>query len=109
MNIKRVMSNALCLFWLTIVTPFFGVIPLLMMFGVSIGYGFLYRLEWNLLAIAWSIIYGEEAAPGVTHARPPFTELQFWIMIVISLSGTMLAVYYCFSSYSRRQQAKKLK
>jgi hypothetical protein len=105
---KSILLKIWCVFWLVFIMPFFGIIPFLLVLDVNIGYGILYRLEGDILRLAWSIFFGDPA-PGVTHTYPPITNVQYWVMIILVFTGSAFALYYCYLWLVQKHKTKKFR
>ena len=68
---REKLARAFCFLWLAVATPAYGVLPLIVILdanyseGLSIPF-FLYRLEGDLLRLAYSMFFGDPA-PDATH------------------------------------------
>ena len=68
---REKLSKAISILWLAIITPAYGVLPLLVVLDIGNDENidvpfFVHRLEGDLLRLAYSIFFGDPA-PDATH------------------------------------------
>jgi hypothetical protein len=87
--------KVLSVFWLAVVTPLFGILPLWCILNPGARSGALCNIERAFLLSVWTLIF-PDPAPGVSDVGPPLTERQGLIVIFIVLAIAALSLYYCF-------------
>ena len=81
----------LCLFWMSGIVPYFIVLPFLLVTGQAGRHRFLGLALLRQFFAFWR----EDPYPGIEDVGPGFTIEQWWAMITILLTATVLvAAYY---------------
>lgn len=89
---KSKLINTFKAFWLIVVTPVFGILPIL----AVLPFGFISRAAWQIsLAIARqiSVIFFGDSAPGVMDAGPPLTDFHLGVIGFTTFGIACLLIY----------------
>ncbi len=95
MILNNAVTKLVCMFWLTIVTPIFGILPIFIVLRLrpTVLIPFLH-LDLAILSDFWNLFYPDPAL-DVSDAGPPLSTNAWWLMITITLGVALLALY-CF-------------
>ncbi|MBL8195750.1 MAG: hypothetical protein JNM06_18305 [Blastocatellia bacterium] len=91
-----------CLFWLTVVTPLLGILPLLLMFPNFIPRTMFFLGLAYLRAIVCLFVIDPE--PGTSDVGPPLTELGFITMLTIVFGIAALSIRFLWKAWKSRTQ-----
>jgi len=89
---KRTWLKYFCILWLTVITPLFGILPLLIQLAIPTG-GFIY-LELAFLRAFWGM-FRPDPDPGTSDVGPNLTNQQWWAMISVTIALAIVALSYC--------------
>jgi hypothetical protein len=87
----RTRIRLVCTIWLFIITPVFGVIPLMATLGMRPP---LFKLELAILRGFWTVFINDPE-PGFEDTGLPLSEIGWWLMISITLGVAIIALVYC--------------
>ena len=100
--------KAFCILWLAIITPAYGVLPLLVELDIgnddSIDLPFfIHRLEGDLLRLAYSVFFGDPA-PNSTHVSHfnMLTDAQTWGLVLFVFTIAGVALWYLYRVFRVR-------
>ena len=105
---REKLARAFCFLWLAIVTPAYGVLPLIVMLDANFSEGlsipfFLYRLEGDLLRLPYSMFFGDPA-PGATHVSHynMLTNARTVVLVSCVFIIAAMAARYLYHAYRVR-------
>jgi len=105
---REKLSKAISILWLAIITPAYGVLPLLVVLDIGNDENidipfFIHRLEGDLLRLAYSIFFGDPA-PGVTHVSHynMLTDAQSWALVSFVFIVAAVAAWYLYRAFRVR-------
>ena len=100
--------RAFCILWLVIVTPAYGVLPLLVVLDIGDDenmdiHSDIHRLEGDLLRLAYSIFFGDPA-PNSTHVShyDMLTDAQTWGLVSFVFVIAGVASWYLYRAFRVR-------
>lgn len=97
---KRTWPKYFCILWLMVITPLFGILPLLIRLAIPTG-GLIY-LELEFLRAFWEM-FRPDPDPGTSDAGPNLTSQQWWAMIYVTFLLATIALSYCILQWRKNR------
>lgn len=88
----KTFRQLLAVLWLVVITPIFGLVPLLVKSHTISTGNPIWLLDMAILRDVWNKFF-TDPYPGLSDVPPPLTETQWWMLIVVVLLVAAVAIY----------------
>lgn len=94
---QSIVRKTLSVFWLVVITPIFGLIPLLVFTNLMSSNNRIWLLDSAILKDVY-VTFFTDLSPGTQDDGPPLTDSQWWMLIAIVMLVAAIAAYDLFKN-----------